>query len=376
MNIIRRSLSTAKRLYLNTPGFHTERKLVLFESDDWGSIRMPSREVFDALNQAHPITDGFLRNDALERREDLEALFSLLGSFTDCKGRHPCITANFAMANPDFDRIDPAQGVYHHERFTDTYARLYGPENGLLQLILQGEQAHIFKPQLHAREHLNITRWMRDLKAGKPDACTAFAHRTLDVQASLTKASRFGYMDALNYDSRRELPLLSAVLAEAAALFEETFGYRSKTFVASCFIWSGEIEKLLHREGVRLLQTAPLQNVCPGKGTSPLLKKPHYTGQRNLRGQVYSVRNCEYEPVYDHDIPRRVERCLADIDKAFAGRKPAIVDTHRVNYIGSIHPDNARLGREGLHLLLTQLLQRHPDVEFLSTDELCDMMAP
>lgn len=36
---------TAKRHFLNLPGWHTRRKIVVIESDDWGSIRMPSKEV-------------------------------------------------------------------------------------------------------------------------------------------------------------------------------------------------------------------------------------------------------------------------------------------------------------------------------------------
>lgn len=31
---------------LNIPGWRTNRKIVVIESDDWGSIRMPSQEVY------------------------------------------------------------------------------------------------------------------------------------------------------------------------------------------------------------------------------------------------------------------------------------------------------------------------------------------
>ena len=30
---------------LNIPGWRTKRKLVVIESDDWGAIRMPSKEI-------------------------------------------------------------------------------------------------------------------------------------------------------------------------------------------------------------------------------------------------------------------------------------------------------------------------------------------
>ena len=34
---------------LNVPGWRTNRHIVVIESDDWGSIRMPSKEVYDKL---------------------------------------------------------------------------------------------------------------------------------------------------------------------------------------------------------------------------------------------------------------------------------------------------------------------------------------
>ena len=36
---------------MQVPGFRTGRKIVVFESDDWGSIRMPNKLVYDQLRQ-------------------------------------------------------------------------------------------------------------------------------------------------------------------------------------------------------------------------------------------------------------------------------------------------------------------------------------
>ena len=35
----------------NIPGWRTRRKIVVIEGDDWGSIRMPSLSVYDALTR-------------------------------------------------------------------------------------------------------------------------------------------------------------------------------------------------------------------------------------------------------------------------------------------------------------------------------------
>jgi len=70
------------RIYYNLPGWRTNRKIVVIESDDWGSIRMPSKEAFNNL-QATGIDllsdEGFRFNkyDSLATSADLELLFEV-----------------------------------------------------------------------------------------------------------------------------------------------------------------------------------------------------------------------------------------------------------------------------------------------------------
>ena len=35
--------------YVNALGWNSNRKIVVIESDDWGSIRMPSRKIYEYL---------------------------------------------------------------------------------------------------------------------------------------------------------------------------------------------------------------------------------------------------------------------------------------------------------------------------------------
>ena len=43
-------ISNFKKNLSNIPGWSTNRKIVVIESDDWGSIRMPSLETFEKLS--------------------------------------------------------------------------------------------------------------------------------------------------------------------------------------------------------------------------------------------------------------------------------------------------------------------------------------
>lgn len=376
MNPIRKALSLGKWAYLDRLGWHTDRKLLLFESDDWGSIRTPSQAALDSLTACgdSAADNAFIRRDGLERREDLERLIDVLDRFRDQNGRPPCFTANFAVANPDFDRIRPAEGIYEYEPFFRTYERCYGTGRAAMELLRQAERAGLIKPQLHTREHMNVARWMRRLGENVPDAVLAFQHRMIDVGASYTSAQRYGYMDALNADTDAELLALEENLTDAARIFRQAFGCSSKTFVASCFIWHPRTERILAQLGVRSIQTGFCQLTCSGEGTTRIRKRPHYTGQRSPSGLVYMVRTCEYEPAYGRSIDRSVEMCLSQIERAFAARKPAIVDTHRFNYIGLLDPEGAEQRREGLRVLLARLLELHPDVEFVSAEELSDLL--
>ncbi len=368
-------LTKLKDKYIDLRGYHTDRRFVVIESDDWGSIRMPSKEAFERLLALGdtPDKDAFLSNDSLECEEDLVALFAVLGSVVDHKGNHPVVTANFAMANPDFDKINYDSGVYEYEPFYLTYDRYYG-SNDVLKTIKEGYARGLMLPQLHCREHLNVNRWMRDLKEGVEHTRLAFENKTMGVGASFGSHNVFGYMDAFNTDLTSP-EALEAILADAHRIFTDTFGFASETFVASCFVWADSLERALAKEGIRYIQSSAWQNKpCGRDGEYKLKRVLHYTGQKNKLGQMYSVRNCDYEPAYYQDPQECAARCLADIDRSFAAGKPAVITSHRLNYIGTINPKNRENNLRGLQLLLDNVVHKYPDVEFVSSAQLFAIM--
>ena len=362
-------LTELKNRYVETRGFNTDRRLVVIESDDWGSIRMPSRQVFHKLRAEgdRPEADAFLSNDCLESEKELADLLEVLSSVRDSKGRPAVITANFAMANPDFESIG---GEYSFEPFYKTYDRYY-PENKNLSLIKEGIENRVFFPQLHCREHLSVNRWMADLNSGKADTVTAFNNRMIGIGASFEKGNPFGYMDAFNsaYTTDEEL---GRSIKDACCIFEDTFGFSSKSFVASCFVWSDGLEEILKANGINGIQCGYWQLIPKGKGK--YRRRLHYTGERSSQGQIYTVRNCEYEPAYLQNAQECAERCFGEVQRAFRNNKPAIISSHRFNYIGSIEPQNARSGLMGLKQLLEGIASSYEDVEFITSAELLEII--
>jgi hypothetical protein len=120
-----------KKNISNLFGWRTDRKIIVIESDDWGSIRMPSREVFKILkNKGIELERGDAKrynlNDTLASSKDLGKLFEVLYKYKDNNGRHPVFTAITIVANPDFEQIEKANfNKYVCEPFTETLKR-YG----------------------------------------------------------------------------------------------------------------------------------------------------------------------------------------------------------------------------------------------------------
>lgn len=353
-------------------GFRTKRKLVVIESDDWGSIRMPSREVYEQMKMldAKIDTHPFFMYDSLAGKEDLERIYDVLLSVKDSKGQHPVITANCAVANPNFSKIRESGFTdYYYEPFTDTLKKTPGCEDSFL-LWKKGMEEQIFFPQLHCREHFNVNRWMKDLQEKEPWLMLAFEHGMISTASCKTKENQNTYMDAFNYDRLEEQTSLKNILDDATGLFQDIFGYRSESFIASCYIWGHELEETMKKNGVYYIQGEPVQHIpTEGTGTVGLKSVRHYMGDLNEFGQHYLIRNCNFEPSFN---PNKdwVTIALNGIAIAFANEKPAVICSHRLNYIGRISEENRDRNLKTLALLLTSIVKKWPDVEFVTSAEL------
>jgi hypothetical protein len=84
------------------------------------------------------------------------------------------------------------------------------------------------------------------------------------------------------------------------------------------------------------------------------------------------IRNASFEP--SHGKIKWIDKCLEDISTAFFWQKPAVICSHRVNYVGNISPDNRQKGLEELDYLLFSIKEKWPDVEFLNTVELASLV--
>lgn len=363
------------RNLLNIRGWQTNRTIVVIESDDWGTVRVSSKGAYNSFLQQHLPVDKcpYNSNDMLESNTDMEMLFEVLSSVKDCEGNPALLTANNIVANPDFEKIKAAGFTqYFYEPFTETYKR-YPDHNRVMELYRQGINEKLLQPQFHGREHVNVTRWLRALQAGNKAALLAFEQQMFSVHSGPQPAELNEYMDALDGDSAEELAGKAAIVSDGLELFKQLWGFSSKSFIAPCYIWSTTLEPMLASNNVRYLQGMIIQLEPLATAGYHYKKKYHYQGQRNKFGQRFLVRNAFFEPTTNPGFDW-VDDCLHRMEVAFRWKKPAIVSTHRLNFMGGLKPRNREQNLLLLGTLLKKIIQRWPQVEFMSSDQLGDLM--
>ena len=369
-------LTKLKKNIINIPGWKTNRKIIVIESDDWGMIRTSS-----IIAQKELIKKGYKvsqcpynKNDRLESDEDIEALGEVLLSVKDSLGNPAKFTINNVVANPDFKKInDDAFKNYYYQPFTETLKNQEDSQN-VIRLFKEGVSHGIFQPQLHGREHINIRLWLQRLQQGDSKAIDAFQHKMFTVHHSGSISGRRDNLDAFgNLTLRGDSFDYGKIVKEAQQIFSNTWGFKSKSFIAPCYVWHPSLEKLLNNEGIKYIQGTHVQRI-PVDNTSFNIKgKYHYTGQKNKLGQYYMIRNCFFEPT-ESGSDYAMEKTIKEIQSSFFYKKPAIISSHRVNYIGTLNPDNRKLNLKLLDKLLHEIIRRWPEVEFMSTDELGDLI--
>ena len=355
--------------------FRINHPILIIESDDWGSVRMPSREVLVELeSKGYSFFDSICydRYDTLASNEDLEVLIDALSSVKGSDGRPAKLTMNCVVANPDFDKIRQVDfQEYHYELFTETLKR-YPHHDRSFSLWKEGIKEGVLKPQFHGREHLNAQMWLKLLRQNCQPVKDSFERQVFSVQVNDTDDARRHSLAAYNIADEKEYDFAKNSVVEGLDIFEGMFGFRSESMIAPNYTWDVPIEETAFSCGVKYLQGSRCQRhsyyVMHNGGRVDF----RYTGQRNHLGQIYMVRNCSFEP--SENPKRDADFCMAQVEKAFNRNQAAIISSHRQNFIGELYPENRDNNIKQLKSLLKTIVKRYPDVQFLTSDEYGKML--
>ena len=346
----------------------TTRHIVVIESDDWGSIRVPSKKVWNALmSEGYAMdTRPYERYDCLESDEDVEALTEVLLKYKDFMGNHPIFTLNYLSANPDFKQIKKdSYKKYSFVTIEDTYQESISSSN-VLNLIRNGINEGIFKPQCHGREHFNVLEWLAALQHGDKDVLIAFQYGMCGIFPKSNPIRGNKYMVALKSVDKKSQQYVCDIVAQSLEMFNNVWGYRSRTFIAPCYTWNDKIEKVLRDNGVELLQSGRIKRSSDGSSKTYV-----YAGKKK-NGIIYGVKNCSFEPATNQNYSTKT--LMNEIDHAFRKNHIAVISSHRINYVGGIDSKNRIKNLRLLDEFLSTLLMKYQDVEFMSSDKLVEVL--
>jgi hypothetical protein len=361
----------------NIPGWRTKRKIVVFSVDDYGNIRLDSKEARQRMDEAGiKAQNRFDRLDTLETREDLEGLFGALRSVRDKNGNCAIFTPFAMPSNLDFEAIaETGYREFRNELLPVTYEKLTEQQpnayHGTWQLWQDGIEEGLMVPLFHGREHLNLKVFEEMLEAENDEVITALKNR------SYTGVSDNGYstistMAAFDFWEFEENERFSEIIRDGLNRFEKAFGYRSVHFNPPGGREHPVIHKSLKDNGINYIDTPLLKNEHQGSGKYK--KVFNYTGKTNDYGQTYLVRNVVFEPTEERNVDW-FSYTMNQIEAAFRWNRPAIISSHRVNFCGHIDPTNREKGLKALRELLKRITERWPDVEFMAANELGDLVS-
>lgn len=183
---------------------------------------------------------------------------------------------------------------------------------------------------------------------------------------------RNDYIISLEYYDEKDKLDKERIIEEGLILFRELFGFSSQSFIAPNYKWDPGLELVLSSNDVRYIQGSRYQYI-PKSNFSGLKQKYHFLGENNKLKQIYLTRNVYFEPTLFNSSDC-VASTLRQLDIAFKLRKPAIICSHRINYIGYIDQGNRDRNLILLRRLLRSIMQRWPEVEFMTTVELGDLI--
>lgn len=356
----------------NSLGWKTKRKIVVFSVDDYGNVRLHSKEARANMDKAGlPIYSRFDAFDTMETKEDLEKLYEVLDSVKDKNGRSAVFTAFALPCNINFEKV--AEGNFqdfHKETLPETFAKLAkeNPKayNGAWEKWQEGMQKGFLKPQFHGREHLNLSIFNDKLKSKDEQMLIALQNKSYASIAddNYPTMSCYAPFDFWNTDENEEF---KSVIIDGLQKFETVFGFKSTYFTPPVFNIHHSLFPTLKQNGVRFIDLALYRK--EHQGFNVYKKSFNYIGKNTKDGLNIMVRNVVFEPTEERGIDW-VDFTMKQIETAFRWNKPAIISSHRVNFCGHIDEANMEKGLNSLKLLLENIVKKWPDVEFMSADEL------
>lgn len=312
--------------------------VVIVESDDWGP---------------GPESDARV----------LTSIAASLGGIRDAAGHPAVMTLGAVLGVPDGTAIlaDECRRYWRSTLDEPQYAPI-------VHAIQQGCAAGVFALQRHGLEHC----WPASLleRACEDAALRAWLADPAARSEALPSALQSRWVNAAVLPSRA-IPQteIRAAVDEEAALFRRIFGEAPPVAVPNTFVWTDAVERAWAASGVSCVVTCGRQydGRAADGGLMPAARQI-VNGESGASGVRYVVRDAYFEPIRGH----RAEQVWQAVAERTALARPTLLETHRESFIAA--PEVAQQSLAELTRALEGVVQRHPDVRFLSTASLADAL--
>jgi len=337
-------------------GFHFDRPLVLFQSDDWGRVGVRDQEGAEQLRAAG-IKIGERPYDcySLETSDDVGALSETLKRHRDSVGRSPCMVMNFILANLDFARMRgedfrQIHSVLLHEGLPHPWVR-----PGLAESYREGIADGVFYPALHGTTHFCRSAVERSFAADGERkkiletmwlAATPYIHWRMPWigyeywDTEEPEDERF-----LSFDIQKEL------VGQAVGAFAKMFLTLPQSACAPGYRANDDTNRAWAQHGIQVAQNGPGQIIPP-----------------YFEHDILQIcRTVEFEPATDESVS--VENCMRQAERCFECGIPAIVSVHSINFHSTVRDFRSHTLRL-LDEFLTALEATHHDLLYVHDEDL------
>ena len=347
-------------LYLNANIKGIKEPTLIFQSDDWGSQRMPDLKTFELLKKQSWLDVEacyYTKTDSLENVNEVDNLLNVLSSFKDKRGNSPVFTLNMNLYNPNFAKMKESKFESYYEMDLENSYQYYN-SGDVLKTLQKAKKSNLIDIQYHGKQHFNIGEYMS----------------LLQTNEVVKKAAEYEFY-ALSYFNSKSIqtPFLAAYYPffekkDFLLNFKEGFDYFTKifdtspqSFIAPVYAWGDELEDFSVQMGCKIIQGLLRK--------SDDLNNINKIRKNNMSDRIIQVRNVGFEPTIGENYDW-LNKTIRQIEIAFLMNRPAIISTHRLNYISSINPKNAGDNLKLLTKLIQLILNRWPNVSFSKTSQL------
>jgi hypothetical protein len=309
--------------------------VLIVESDDWG---------YGPLEQA-------------ARLRQLAEMFS---RHTDAVGRRAVMTLGVILAGPDTQAMSRA-GCTRYQRLTLADPVLRPVRDAMMAGAAQG----VFDLQLHGMEHF-LPQVLMKATERSPAVRAWLTGDGLPSTEALPARLQSRWIDAITLPSRPlDKDLIAGAALEEVKAFETVFASKPEVAVPPTFIWTRAVEAAWAAASVAVVVTPGRRYIGRDAADRPQPEAPRlHNAQRGEGGLLYLVRDEFFEPALGH----RAEQGLAAIaDKTALGR-PALLETHRANFLGD--DKKVAAGLAELDRLLAGAVGGFSALRFMASGEL------